>query len=51
VTDTEVYLLKDWGSADLVKVVSWEDMLMNGVGEFPVCEYDVDNLKWSSKAV
>jgi hypothetical protein len=50
-TDTAVYLLKVWGSTDPVKVVSWEDMLMDGIGELPVCEYDIDNLKWSSKAV
>jgi hypothetical protein len=50
-TDTEVYLLKDWGSADPVKVVAWEEMLKEGVGDLPVCEYDIDNLKWSGKAV
>lgn len=49
--NTEVYLLQDWGSADPIKAATWEESLMVGIGTLPPCEYDIDNLKWSGKAI
>jgi hypothetical protein len=51
VKDSEVYLLVDWGSADSIQVVIWESQLLSGVGGLPPCKYDMDNLKWSGKAI
>ena len=51
VNDTEVYLLKDWGSARPEKVAAWEEKLVTGIGTHAACDYDGDNLKWSGKAV
>jgi hypothetical protein len=48
---TAVYLLKDWRSAQPEKVTKWEGTLTSGVGDHKVCDYDIDNLKWSGKAV
>jgi hypothetical protein len=50
-TDSEVYLLQDWGSSDTFKVATWEQTLLAGIANLPVCEYDVDNLKWSGRAI
>jgi hypothetical protein len=50
-TDSELYLLKDWGTASPEKVAEWEGTLTSGVGESPPCDYDIDNLKWSGKAI
>ena len=49
--DSEVYLLQDWGSSDPLKVSTWEATIIGGIGTAPPCEYDIDNLKWSGKAI
>ncbi len=49
--DSEVYLLQDWGSSDPLKVSTWEATIIAGIGTAPPCEYDIDNLKWSGKAI
>jgi hypothetical protein len=55
-TDTETYLLTDWGSVSPAKIKDWVATLRVGVPRMdgtvsPVCDYDLDNLKWSGKAV
>jgi hypothetical protein len=49
--DSEVYLLKEWGAASPEKVIKWEAALTSGIGESPPCDYDINNLKWSGKAI
>lgn len=53
---TEVYLLADWGSASPSTIESWVATLRKGVPDvdgslLPICDYDLDNLKWSGKAI
>ena len=50
-SNSEIYLLQDWGSADPISVAAWETSPLSGIDNLPVCDYDVDNLKWSGKAV
>jgi hypothetical protein len=55
-TDSETYLLTDWGSASPAKIESWVATLRAGVPKtdgtlLPPCNYDLDNLKWSGKAI
>jgi hypothetical protein len=55
-TDTETYLLTNWGSASPAKIEAWVATLCAGVPKsdgttFPPCDYDLDNLKWSGKAI
>jgi hypothetical protein len=55
-TDSEVYLLTDWGSASPVKIEAWVATLRAGVPKADgttraPCNYDLDNLKWSGKAI
>jgi transcriptional regulator NrdR family protein len=55
-TDTETYLLTDWGSASPAKIEKWVATLRAGVPRMdgtisPRCDYDLDNLKWSGKAI
>ncbi len=50
-SNSEIYLLQDWGSADPISVAAWETSLLSGIDNLPVCDYDVDNLKWSGKAI
>jgi hypothetical protein len=55
-TDSKVYLLTDWGSASPAKIQAWVAMMRAGVPQaggtiLPPCNYDLDNLKWSGKAI
>ena len=55
-TDSETYLLTDWGSASPAKIEAWVATLRAGVPDIagtvsPPCDYDLDNLKWSGKAI
>jgi hypothetical protein len=55
-TDSETYLLTNWGSASPTKIEAWVATLHAGVLKtdgtvLPPCDYDLDNLKWSGKAV
>jgi hypothetical protein len=55
-TDSKTYLLTDWGSASPAKIENWVATLRAGIpmanGTLsPVCDYDLDNLKWSGKAI
>jgi hypothetical protein len=55
-TDTETYLLTDWGSASPAKIEAWVATLRAGVPKADgtthlPCDYDLDNLKWSGKAI
>jgi hypothetical protein len=55
-TNTETYLLTDWGSASPAKIEAWVATLRTGVPKpdgtlLPPCDYDLDNLKWSGKAI
>lgn len=50
-TGSELFLLKDWGSTSLERVAAWEATLTSGVSESPSCNYDINNLKWSGKAI
>lgn len=55
-TDTETYLLTDWGSTSPGKIEAWVSTLRVGVPKTdgtvsPPCNYDLDNLKWSGKAI
>jgi hypothetical protein len=55
-TDSEIYLLTDWGSASPAKIETWVSTLRAGVPKTdgtlsPPCDYDLDNLKWSGKAI
>jgi hypothetical protein len=54
--DSRTYLLTDWGSASPAKMEAWVSTLRAGVPETdgtanPPCNYDLDNLKWSGKAI
>jgi hypothetical protein len=55
-TNSETYLLTDWGSASPAKVKAWVATLCarvpktDGNVSLP-CNYDLDNLKWSGKAI
>ena len=55
-TNSETYLLTDWGSASPAKVKAWVATLRarvpktDGNASLP-CNYDLDNLKWSGKAL
>ena len=51
VRNIKVYLLKDWGSTEPDRVVAWDNFVLNGIGGAPVCDYDVDDLKWTGKAI
>jgi hypothetical protein len=56
VTNSEIYLLSEWGSASPTKIDAWVTTLRSGVPKpdgtlLPVCDYDGDNLKWSGKAI
>jgi hypothetical protein len=56
VTNSETYLLSEWGSASPTKIDAWVTTLRSGVPKpdgtlLPVCDYDGDNLKWSGKAI
>jgi hypothetical protein len=55
-TDSETYLLTDWGSASPSKIEDWVATLRAGVPKadgtlISPCDYDLDNLKWSGKAI
>jgi hypothetical protein len=55
-TNSETYLLTDWGSASPAKIEAWVATLRAGVPKpdgtlLPPCNYDLDNLKWSGKAI
>jgi hypothetical protein len=55
-TNSEVYLLTDWGSASPAKIEAWVATLRAGVTQadgttLDPCNYDLDNLKWSGKAI
>jgi hypothetical protein len=55
-TDSKVYLLTDWGSTSPAKSEAWVATLQAGVLQpdgttLPPCDYNLDNLKWSGKAI
>jgi hypothetical protein len=55
-TDSETYLLTNWGSASPAKIEAWVATLHAGVPKTagtlsPPCNYNLDNLKWSGKAI
>jgi hypothetical protein len=55
-TNTEINILIDWGSISADDVLAWVTELQTGVSHtdgttLPVCSYDLDNLKWSGRAV
>jgi hypothetical protein len=55
-TDTETYLLTNWGSASPARIEAWVATLRAGIPKsdgtiLPPCDYDLDNLKWSGKAI
>jgi hypothetical protein len=55
-TNSETYLLTDWGSASPEKITSWIATLRTGVPAadgslLSICNYNLDNLKWSGKAI
>jgi hypothetical protein len=55
-TDSETYLLANWGSASPAKIEAWVATLHAGVQKTngtssPPCDYDLDNLEWSGKAI
>ncbi len=55
-TNSEIYLLTDWGSASVATIEAWVPTLRSGVPNpdgtiQAVCDYDLDNLKWSGKAI
>ena len=43
--------MKDWSLAKPDRVAEWENLVLTGIRGAPVCDYDVDNLKWSGKAI
>jgi len=58
-TDTEIYLLVDWGKATEATIQTWlHEVTIAGVlgnadatDRHPVCTFDQDNLLWSGKAI
>jgi hypothetical protein len=56
-TDSETYLLTNWGSASPAKIEAWVMTLRSTGVPKPdstvssPCDYDLDNLKWSGKAI
>jgi hypothetical protein len=55
-TDSETYILTDWGSASPEKIAAWVTTLRSGIPRrdgttLPTCNYDLDNLKWNGKAI
>jgi hypothetical protein len=56
-TNSETYLLlTDWGSASPAKIEAWVATLRAKVPKaagtlLPPCDYNLDNLKWSGKAI
>ena len=51
VRNTEVYLLKEWGSAKPDQVATWKNLVLTRIGGTPICDYDVDKLKCSRKYI
>jgi len=50
--ETEIYLLEDWGRATVTTVEPWVASLQDGTAAGgTACPYDVDNLRWSGKAI
>jgi hypothetical protein len=49
--DSEIYILKDYGSASPLDVSAWTKTLEAGVEDHAPCTYDMDNLMWSGKAI
>jgi hypothetical protein len=54
--DSKNYLLTNWGSASPAKIEAWVSTLCAGVpatdgAANPPCDYELDNLKWSGKAI
>ena len=43
--------MNNCGSSKLDQVASWYNLVLTGIGGAPVCDYDVDNLKWSGKDI
>ena len=55
-SDSEIYMLDDWGLASTESVAAWVASLKTGVPDtatttHPVCPYDLDNLVWSGAAM
>ncbi len=54
-TDSEVYLLTDWGSASPAKIEAWVATMRAGISQLhgtllSPCDYDLDNPKRSGQA-
>jgi hypothetical protein len=55
-TNSKTHLLTDWGSASPAKIEAWVATLLASVRKadgtlLPPCHSDLDNLKWSGKAI
>jgi len=55
-SDSEIYMLDDWGLASTESAAAWNASLKTGVPDtatttHPVCPYDLDNLVWSGAAM
>ena len=51
VGNTEVYLLKDWVLDKPDQFASWDNLVLPGIRITSVCDYHVNNLKWSRKTI
>ena len=51
VSNTEIYLLKEWSSDEPDQVAAWENPVLTIIGGAPVCDCDVNHLKWSGKSI
>jgi hypothetical protein len=49
--DPKVHLLWAWGNSDPLKVATWEETVVAGVGNLPNCERGIDDFKWSGEAI
>jgi hypothetical protein len=54
--NSEIYLLTDWGSVNATTMSAWVGTLRSSVPNpdgtlLPMCNYDLDNLKRSGKAI
>ena len=47
----EVYMLQEWGETEKQEVVEHVKQLKKGTYNEPPCSFDIDNLRWSGKAI
>jgi hypothetical protein len=55
-TNSEIYLLNNWGSVSATTITTWVATLHSGTPNSDVtlqavCDYDLDNVKWSRKVI